>query len=113
MSARGFGAVVAVAGALAFHAACNSGTGSCPSSGVDPGASCDDEHLQCAYTLATPSAACDGTQTTIASSCTCTHGTWACPDPFECEAGAAETGDDGGGGGDDGGAGDASAEASP
>lgn len=107
MSWRAFGVVVSVAAAAAFAlgAACNSGAGACPSAdSVQPGASCDDEHLQCAYTLATPSAACDGTSTTIASSCTCTHGSWACPDPIACdagdEAGDHEGGTDDGGGGE-------------
>jgi hypothetical protein len=76
-------------GLFAGLGACNSGTGNCPAKEtIQPGASCDDEHLQCAYDLATPAPACDGTSTTISSSCTCTNGTWACPDPVACEAGA-------------------------
>lgn len=75
--------------------ACNSGTGDCPrKAAVVAGASCSDEHLQCAYDLTTPAAECDGTSTVIATSCTCTDGTWSCPSATECESGASA--DDGG-----------------
>jgi hypothetical protein len=101
-----FGAaiVVGIAGATV---ACND-TGTCPATAnVQPGGSCDSDDLQCAYTLSTPSAACDGTSTTIATSCVCSHGTWTCPSPYACEAGGGEggPGDDGGdaASGDDGG----------
>ena len=65
--------------------ACNSGTGDCPAKEtITPGGSCSDDNLQCAFDLATPSTACDGTNTTIASSCICTKGNWVCPDPVSC-----------------------------
>jgi hypothetical protein len=96
-------AVLAIVGSLA---ACSNGTGTCPAKEtIQPGASCDNDDLQCAFDLATPDPSCDGTQTTIATSCTCKKGTWSCPDPVACstDAGGGDetsTGDDGGSGGD-------------
>jgi hypothetical protein len=75
-------------------AACND-VGTCPSAdSVSPGAACSGESLECAYTLQTPSPACDGTMVEggIATSCVCTQGTWACPSPVDCPAPSA--GDD-------------------
>jgi len=80
-------AVIAVA-----IAACNN-VGSCPSS-ITPGGSCSGDKLTCPYTITSQSssATCqpfnDGGP--VATSCTCTEGTWVCP----------SCGDDGGGGGD-------------
>lgn len=90
--------IALLCGVVGFVAldACNSGNGDCPAKeSIAPGASCSDEHLQCAFGLKTPNAACDGTSTAINTSCTCTNGSWACPDPFVCEAGAGDGGDDG------------------
>jgi hypothetical protein len=87
---------LAFAFALAISApmACNqSETADCPTGTIQPGGSCSDDQLQCAYSLSTPSAACDGTSTVIPSSCTCTSGSWACPSPFECgDSGTTEDG---------------------
>ena len=104
-------AAVALAAVASFatagsNEACNSGNGSCPDkSAVVPGASCSDEHLQCAYDLTTPPATCDGMPTVIATSCTCTDDHWSCPPAFPCEAGTdgdGEAGTDGeAGDGDD------------
>jgi hypothetical protein len=66
-------------------AGCNSGTSNCPTpQSVTPAGACADNDQQCPFNLDTPSPACDGTTTTIASSCTCTAGTWACPAPVQC-----------------------------
>jgi hypothetical protein len=73
--------------------ACND-VGTCPSpDSITPGAPCSGESLECAYTLQTPSPACDGTvvEGGIATSCVCTAGAWVCPDPVAC---AAPSGDD-------------------
>jgi hypothetical protein len=101
---------------VAALGACNSGTGDCPQKqSIQPGAPCSDDNLQCAYDLDTPSPACDGTTTTIASSCTCTKGTWSCPSAVDCggdgsvgnDGSANDGGPDGAEGStDDGGAGD-------
>jgi hypothetical protein len=86
---------------------CNN-VGSCPAKEtIMPGGPCSGDSLECAYDLATENPACDGTNTTIPTSCTCTKGAWVCPPPASCEGG-----DDGGGGdsttGSDGPSGDAS-----
>ncbi len=102
--AKSFGALAAVALAALATAAmigaasgCNSGNGDCPDkSTIAPGASCSDDHLQCAFDLSTPAAACDGTTTVLATSCTCNHGTWDCPAPFDCDAGDGATAADDG-----------------
>jgi len=93
VAALGVVGAVAVASLTAFTTvtACNNGTGTCPDkAGIVPGASCSDDTLQCAFDLMTPAVACDGTTTTIETSCTCTDGTWACPSAVECDSGAAE-----------------------
>ena len=83
--------LVAFLGTFTTVTACNGGSGSCPDkAGVVPGDSCSHDKLQCAYDLMTPAVACDGTTTTIETSCTCTDGTWACPSAVECDSGAAE-----------------------
>jgi hypothetical protein len=85
--------IVLAAATWALLGACNTGAGDCPAKeAIQPGAACDDDQLQCAYDLPTPSAACDGTTTVIATSCTCTKKAWSCPSPFVCGEGAA--GDD-------------------
>ena len=94
VGAVGVGILIAL-GAVGAVSACNSGTGDCPDKiAIVEGASCSDEHLQCAYDLMTPAVACDGTHTVIATSCTCTDGTWSCPSAVECDSGASA--DDGG-----------------
>lgn len=77
--------------------ACND-VGDCPAdTAITAGGSCSGDSLTCPYTLQSSQA--DGV--TCATSCTCTEGSWACPDPSTCVPAA---GDDGGGtGGDDGG----------
>lgn len=93
---------LAVAAMLATAPACNTGMGNCPAKEtVQPGGSCNDDKLQCAFDLATPDPSCDGTQTTIATSCSCDKGHWSCPDPIACDAGP--TGGDEGGTQDEGG----------
>jgi hypothetical protein len=93
--------LVLTAGVVGGAVACNE-TGTCPAKGAfAPDASCQDDGLQCAYDLVTPSAACDGTTTVIPSSCMCTSGAWVCPSAWSCDAGAADAADaavDGGGG---------------
>jgi hypothetical protein len=80
---------------MAATSGCNNGTGDCPPKGsIQPGAACSDDTLQCAYDLSTPSPACDGTTTTIASSCTCTKGTWVCPSAVACAGGDGSTDND-------------------
>lgn len=88
-------ASLSLLGAVGVGVACNSGTGDCPDkTAIVEGASCSDEHLQCAYDRTTPAVACDGTHTVIATSCTCTDGTWSCPSDVECDSGAsADEGD--------------------
>jgi hypothetical protein len=77
---------------VAVLVACNTGTGDCPAKEtIQPGTACSDDFLQCAFDLPTPSPACDGTTTVLASSCVCTKGLWVCPAPVGCpEAGAAD-----------------------
>ncbi len=74
-------------------AACND-VGSCPAaSQIKPGGSCSGDNLECPYTLASPSPACDGTTVEggLQTSCTCQDGKWSCPSPVSCDA---TTGDD-------------------
>jgi hypothetical protein len=83
---------------LGVESACNN-VGDCPSpSNIKPGGSCSGDYLTCPYTLQTPNQACDGTAVEggLETSCTCTKGTWICPDPVTCEAGG--SGDGGGDG---------------
>jgi hypothetical protein len=98
-------AIIASVGTFGAAVACNTGNGTCPDkAAIVPGASCSDEHLQCAFDLPTPAVACDGMSTVIATSCTCTDRQWSCPSAFECEAGTDggqivdEASTDGGGG---------------
>jgi hypothetical protein len=87
------GAGVLAAALLVMQSACNTGFADCPAKeDVKPDDSCKDDNLQCPYDLTGPATACDGTQATIETSCTCDKGHWSCPDPVEC---------DGGGGGED------------
>jgi hypothetical protein len=106
--ALGVVGAVGAASLTAFTAvtACNTGSGSCPDkAAVLPGASCSDNHLQCAFDLTTPAVACDGRSTVIETSCTCTDGRWACPSAVECDSGAdaADEASTDEAGGDDGG----------
>jgi hypothetical protein len=94
----------------ALTGACNN-VGDCPApSSIAPGGACSGDNLECPYVLQTPSPACDGTDVAggLATSCTCTGGTWACPSPVSCDTGGA--GDDGGGGDAEMGADDATSE---
>jgi hypothetical protein len=93
----GLGVAIAAAGPTA---GCND-VGDCPAAtAIVPGGSCSGDNLECPFTLQSPSPACDGTmvQGGVATSCTCTAGTWSCPSPVSCEGGP--TGDDGPSGGD-------------
>jgi hypothetical protein len=93
MSRAVFAACFAV---LAFvHGACND-VGDCPST-ITPGASCEGDSLTCPYTIQAAGVSCP-------TSCTCTNGSWSCPDPSGCVPAA--TGDDGAATGDDGGSSD-------
>ncbi len=89
-----------VTAAVAGVGACNE-VGDCPADAatIHDGDPCSGEGLQCAQDVTFT--ACDGTQQTIASSCTCTEGAWSCPSEPDCDAG---------GGGDD--AGEDAADAS-
>jgi hypothetical protein len=91
--------MVVGAWAAILAGACND-VGTCPSAdSITPGASCSGESLECAYTLQTPSPACDGTSVEggIATSCVCTSGAWVCPSPVACPGPPGPGGDDGGG----------------
>jgi hypothetical protein len=95
--------------AAAPHAGCND-VGDCPAAtAIVPGGSCSGDNLECPFTLQTPDPACDGTmvQGGVQTSCVCTGGIWACPDPVSCGDGG-PTGDDGSSGGE---AGEAAAAA--
>ncbi len=97
------GLVTAMALGLGGLGGCND-VGSCPApETIMPGGTCSGDSLECAYNLPSPSPACDGTNTTIPTACTCTKGTWSCPSPIDCEGGTGDDGggDDGGGGGGD------------
>jgi hypothetical protein len=105
MLGRLLATVLAVVAAAATGA-CND-VGTCPSpDSITPGGSCSGDSLECAYTLQTPSPACDGTDVEggLATSCVCTKGSWVCPSAVVCPS----AGDDGsmGGDGDDGATGD-------
>lgn len=92
------GCLAAIAVALA---ACNN-VGDCPAKGtITNGGSCSGDSLTCPYTL-TSSQSTAASPITCDTSCTCTQGSWVCPDPTTCLPPAA--GDDGGATGDDGGA---------
>jgi hypothetical protein len=91
-------AVALFLGACCLVGACNN-YDSCPSKeSVAPGRPCGGDYYQCAYDLTGPSPACDGTSTTISSSCICFAGAWTCPAATTCADAA--TGDDGAGGND-------------
>jgi hypothetical protein len=99
-------AVIAVA-----IAACNN-VGSCPSR-ITPGGSCSGDNLTCLYTITSQSssATCqpfnDGGP--VATSCTCTSGTWVCPSCGD-DGGGADATVEGGGDGEAEGGGDATME---
>ena len=70
--------ILATVGALS-SANC-SGRGSCPPHGqMVTGDTCHGDQLQCPYEVTIT--ACDGTTSTVTSSCSCQNGQWACPDP--------------------------------
>ncbi len=70
--------ILATVGALS-SADC-SGRGSCPPHGqMVTGDTCHGDQLQCPYEVTIT--ACDGTTSTVTSSCSCQNGHWACPDP--------------------------------
>ncbi len=87
------GIVVAVAAGLV--GACSDLSSECASSTIVPSGTCNHDSLQCPYSLDQPN--CDGTSTSIATSCVCQHGAWSCPSAVACEAAT-----DDAGGGDDG-----------
>ena len=59
---------------------------------IKPGASCGSSDMQCAYDV--PQTACDGTKSTVESSCFCTDGKWSCPDEWACETSDEDAGDE-------------------
>lgn len=83
---------------LALQGACNN-VGDCPAtSAIVPGGACKGTHLECPYTLQTPTPGCDGTNVDggIATSCICTDDVWVCPAPVSCDTDAGtDAGDDG------------------
>jgi len=86
---------LALAGLALVH--CSSLADQCSKAAPTPGVTCDNEGLQCPYSIDQPN--CDGTSTTIATSCFCTEAAWSCPapvDPVDCPPAT----DDGGGGDD-------------
>jgi hypothetical protein len=86
---------IAGAGGLAVGACSDNNTDACPNT-LTAGASCDSPDLQCAVDV--PITACDGTQSTVTSSCTCqvtsTSNAWVCVDPGN-QCPDAESTDDG------------------
>ena len=89
------GAGVLFASLMVMQNACNTGFADCPAKEtIVAGGSCKDDNLQCPFDLTGPAAACDDTQATIETSCTCDKGHWSCPDPVSCDT-------DGGGEGDE------------
>lgn len=109
---RALGAAALLTGALGACNDANRITNDCPTKdALVSGAACTMRDLQCPFD--TTQTACDGTVTTISTSCVCTANpgapsTWSCPAPWVCDAGGAR--DDGAasgeGGGDDGSSGD-------
>jgi hypothetical protein len=75
---------------LIVCAACSDLGSECAKANVSPSASCGNDNLQCPYTLDQPN--CDGTSSTVSTSCVCTSGAWVCPSAVECpdDAGATE-----------------------
>ncbi len=75
---------------LIVSAACSDLASDCAKANVAPNASCGNDHLQCPYNLDQPN--CDGTSTTVSTSCVCTNGAWTCPSPVACadDGGATE-----------------------
>ncbi len=101
MSVRGILAAAAGAILLAVSVgACTADriSSDCPSkSSIQNGASCSDDNLQCPFDVT--QTACDGTVTTVSSSCICQSGAWSCPDNWQCSTDAGDdAGDDGSGG---------------
>lgn len=85
-------AAAALAIALSLAACQADRIGDCPAKAtLSNGAACSDEGLQCPYDIT--QTACDGTTSTVSSSCLCQSGTWSCPDSWQC---AVDAGDDGG-----------------
>ena len=85
-----FACILAWGALIAPLAACNNVV-DCPSpSAITAGGSCSGDHLECPYTLDTPSPACDGTTVEggLATSCVCQTGRWSCPSPVSCDAAA-------------------------
>jgi hypothetical protein len=102
--------VATVAAGALFYGACReNNTDDCPATFTDKdgnGVSCASTDLQCPNTVTIT--ACDGTKTTVASSCTCTKqpassagAKWVCADPGTACPDAGPTDDGGGDAGDD------------
>ena len=91
----------AFASLVGLLGACNN-VGDCPAT-VTSGGSCSGDSLECPYTLASLSPACDGTFVDggLQTSCVCTKGAWVCPSPVTCPV-VSPTGDDGAAAGDNG-----------
>ncbi len=75
---------------LIMSTACSDLGSECAKAQVSPSASCGNDKLQCPFTLDQPN--CDGTSTSVSTSCVCTGGSWVCPSPVACadDAGATE-----------------------
>jgi hypothetical protein len=84
--------------------ACGDLSSECASATVSPARLCNNDGLQCPYSLDQPN--CDGTFSSVATSCVCQHGAWSCPSAVACEAATND------GGGDDGAADDAASDVS-
>lgn len=70
-------------------------TDTCPSpTAIQNGAECTSTDLECPYDV--PVTDCDGTVSTVASSCTCTQNQWVCTDPTSQCPGAGGSGGAGG-----------------
>jgi hypothetical protein len=70
--------------AVASLGACSSLADECKKATVTPDGTCSEDALQCEYDLQQDN--CDGTFSTVATSCVCTGGAWSCPDPIPCPA---------------------------
>lgn len=65
--------------------ACSDLADECAKASVTPGAACNNDNLECPYTLQQPN--CDGTFTPVSTSCVCQQSAWSCPSANVCEGG--------------------------
>lgn len=78
-------ALAVVAAALtAFGACSDNNTDDCPAkTALKNGDNCTSTDLTCPFDITITG--CDGTDSTVASSCTCTSGQWVCADPGQSQ----------------------------